>query len=58
MPGSRLRVGPIGRMPEGTKVVAWIVKGQLWNVTSLYTLFKGDLRWWVLRTGEILRLQG
>ena len=58
MPGSKLRVGPIGRMPEDHKVVAWIVGGKLWNVTNVTMLFSGDLRWFIVRTGEILRLQG
>lgn len=58
MPGSRLRVGPIARMPEDHKVVAWIVGGKLWNVTNVTMLFSGDIRWYIVRTGEMLRLQG
>lgn len=58
MPGSRLRVGPIARMPDDHKVVAWVVGGKLWNVTNVTMLFGGGLRWFVVRTGEILRLQG
>ena len=58
MPGSKLRVGPIARMPDDHKVVAWIVGGKLWNVTNVTMLFSGHLRWWVVRTGEILRLHG
>lgn len=58
MPGSRLRVGPIARMPDDHKVVAWIVGGKLWNVTNVTMLFNGGLRWFVVRTGEVLRLQG
>lgn len=56
MPGSRLRVGPIAKMPDDHKVVAWIVGGKLWNVTNVTFLFDGGIRWWVVRTGEILRL--
>ena len=58
MPGSKLRVGPIAKMPDNHKVVAWIVGGKLWNVTNVSFLFNGSLRWWVVRTGEILRLEG
>lgn len=58
MPGSKLRVGPIARMPDNHKVVAWIVGGKLWNVTNVTMLFTGEIRWFIVRTGEILRLQG
>ena len=57
MPGSRLRVGPIARMPDDHKVVAWIVAGKLWNVTNVTMLFTGGLRWYIIRTGEVLRLE-
>jgi len=56
MPGSRLRVGPIARMPDDHLVIAWVVAGKLWNVTNITMLFNGDLRWYIVRTGEILRL--
>ena len=58
MNGSKLRVGPIGRMPDDHMVLVWVVAGKLWNVTSVYILFQGGLKWFVVRTGEILRLQG
>lgn len=56
MPGSKLRVGPVAKMPEDHKVVAWVVNGKLWNVTNVSWLFNGAIRWWIVRTGEILRL--
>ena len=58
MPGSKLRIGPIGRMPDDHKVIAWVVGGKLWTVTNVDMLFSDALRWWVVRTGEVLRLQG
>lgn len=56
MPGSRMRVGPVVKMPDDHKVVAWIVAGKLWNVTNVNILFNGSLRWFVKRSGEILHL--
>jgi len=56
LPGSRLRIGPVGKMPPGHKCVVWIVANKIYNVTSVHTLFTGHLRWWVVRTGEVLRL--
>lgn len=58
MPGSKIRVGPIGKMPDDHKVVAWIVGGKLWQVTGTRPLFNGFLRWSVVRTGERPNFRG
>jgi hypothetical protein len=58
MPGSKIRVGPIMAMPDDHKVVVWVVRGIMWNVTNVHVLFNGSMRWGVVRSGEILRLRG
>ena len=56
MPGSKIRIGPVCKMPDDHKVITWIVAGKMWNVTNLNVLFNGSLKWYVIRTGEIPRL--
>jgi hypothetical protein len=58
MPGSNIRVGPICKMPDDHKVVCWVVKNQLWNVTNLNILFNNSFKWYIKRTGEVLNLSG
>lgn len=57
MPGSKIRIGPVCKMPDDHKVIAWIVGGKMWNVTNLNILFNGSVKWYVVRSGEIIRLQ-
>lgn len=56
MPGSNIRIGPVVKMPDDHKVIAWIVGGKLWNVTNVNILFNNSLKWYIKRSGEILRL--
>lgn len=58
MPGSNIRIGPVVKMPDDHKVIAWIVAGKLWNVTNVNVLFNGSVRWYVKRSGEVIRLTG
>lgn len=58
MPGSNLRIGPIMKMPDDHKVVVWIVKGKIWNITNIHILFDGSIKWYTVRSGEVLTLTG
>jgi hypothetical protein len=58
LPGSKIRIGPIGKMPEKHLVVAWIVGGNLYQVTGLRPLFNGFLKWLIVRSGEVPRFRG
>lgn len=56
MPGSGFRIGPIMKMPDNHKVIVWIVRGAMYNVTNVTFLFNGSVKWYIKRSGEVLNL--